>query len=82
MSLKIESKTFTQERLIKDMQKKYTWECPCCSERFESEEYDSPIGFARKLINDVGVRYVQMTEMQGLFCPTCFNDKEIQESSL
>ena len=81
-NIEIASKEKTQKHLIQEMVKKYTWECPCCAEVFESDDYDSPIGFARKLINDVGVRYVNMKYMQGLFCPTCFNDPEIQDSSL
>ena len=80
--LSIKSKTTTQEHLIKEMAKVYTWECPCCGQDYASEDYDSPIGFARRLIDDVGVRYVQMTQMQGVFCPNCFNDPEIQESTL
>lgn len=79
--MKIGSISETKKHLCTEVVLMYRWECPNCSQEFE-DEAESKAKFIDSLIKDVGIRYVRMKHMQGLLCPTCFNDPEVQESTL
>jgi len=59
----------------------FKWECPCCCEKYEADEGDELETFVKSLYEQ-GVRWKSMKYMQGVFCKTCYEDPEIQNSTL
>lgn len=59
----------------------FKWECPICGDVHESE-MESILEFKESLFKDIGVRYVELPHMQGVCCKNCYEDPEIQASSL
>lgn len=82
MSLRIATNKESKKFLLDDVETILFWECQCCSGKFESEPGETKNDFINRLIKEDEIKYVYMDEMQGLFCPDCYNDKEIQQLSL
>jgi hypothetical protein len=80
-TLKKESIKESKNRLDGELITIHTFTCPNCGERFESDEFEEKEEFINSLIKE-GVRYVHMKYMQGLFCKSCYEDEEIQNSTL
>lgn len=77
-------KIYSKEESIKHLRNEcfqvFKWECPNCCEVFESSEGETKSEFLKHITNSV--RYVDMKYMSGLLCSECYNDKEVQNSSL
>ena len=69
------------ERIAFETICKIHWECPNCGDNRESDEDATQEEFAEQLYKE-GVRYRSMKYMQGVFCKTCYTDKEVQNSTL
>lgn len=79
--MKIESKNKAFKAIKSEAVKAFKWECPNCADVLE-HECETIVEFAEALYTNDGVRYVKMKYMEGLFCSNCFNDTEVQNSSL